>query len=212
MSLALCRALSALSFWKPPIARTFSSSLVRFADSGDTKPTEELSIADKEAEARARKAAYYEARKQRLREDPEEWEKFKNAESIANKKHYQRIKDDPEKYGKLQTRQRERSANVYEDLSWRDRRATSNRHWNRRKREQDPDYVKRLREESLKFTREKGSTLTFQLKRRLFTWTKHPWVCQLPWKTHTPMSSKDKIRRVCAACGAFRIDGTKYVS
>jgi hypothetical protein len=212
MSLALCKALSALSFWKPPIARTFSSSLVRFADAGHTKSTNELSIADKEAEARAQKTAYHRARKQRLREDPEEWEKFKSAESIANKKHYQRIKDDPEKYGKLQTRQRERSANVYEDLSLRDRHATNNRHRNRRKREQNPGYVKRSRERSQKFMREKGSTLTIQLKRRLFDWIKHPWVCRLPWKTHSPMPSKDKIRRVCAACGAFRIDGTKYVS
>jgi hypothetical protein len=54
--------------------------------------------------------------------------------------------------------------------------------------------------------------LRLKLSGILMLWTKQPWVCRLPWKTHTPIPSKDKIRRVCAACGTYRLDGTKYVS
>jgi hypothetical protein len=129
MSLALCKALSALSFWRPPIARTFSSSLVWFADAGHTKSTEELSIADKEAEARVRKAAYHRAWRQRQREDPEKQKEFKSAQSIANKKKYQRLKDDPERLERSRSRRREITANAYKDLSWRDKQAVRMQHW-----------------------------------------------------------------------------------
>jgi hypothetical protein len=192
MSLALCKALSALSFWQPPILRTFSSSVVRYKDAGHIKPTEELSIVDKEADARARNAAYQRAYRQRLRKDPEKWEKFKSAESIANKKQYERVRNDP-------------------GLSRRTQHAICMRH-RQRKKEQDPIYVERKRERSRQYYLENGTHSATQIKRGFNAWTKQPWVCQLPWKTHTPIPSKDKIRRVCAACGTYRLDGTKYVS
>jgi hypothetical protein len=63
MSLALCKALSALSFWKPPsLIRPFSSSLAQFTDAGRIdKTTQEPSTADKETKVRARQAAAQEA-------------------------------------------------------------------------------------------------------------------------------------------------------
>jgi hypothetical protein len=94
MSLALCKALSALSFWKPPsLIRPFSSSLAQFTDAGRIdKTTQEPSTADKETKVRARQAAAQEAYLQRVRADPERLEKFSIADSISHKKLYQRMK------------------------------------------------------------------------------------------------------------------------
>jgi hypothetical protein len=237
MSLALCKALSALSFWNPLVVRTFSSSVIGFADAGCTEEfAEELSVADKQKEARARQVAVQRAYLQRVRADPERLKRYKSARSIASKKQYQRITKDPERYEKIKianaisnkelyqrikkdpkrykeylSRKQKELAIAYKSLSWRDKHAAASQRWQDRKREEDPAFVERRREGSLQHYRKNAATIEYRMRRSFALWTQHPWVCELPWKTHTPIYSQEKVRHVCATCGSYRIDGTKYV-
>jgi hypothetical protein len=208
MSLALCKALSALSFWNPLVVRTFSSSVIRFADAGRTEEfAEELSVADKQKEARARQVAVQRAYLQRVRADPERLKRYKSARSIASKKQYQRITKDPERYEKILSGKQKN----YKDSSWRDKHARSTQRWSQRKREVDPDFVEKTREDSRQHYLKVAATIEYRMRRNFADWTQYPWVCELPWKTHTPIFSQEKVRQVCASCGSYRIDGTKYV-
>jgi uncharacterized protein YhaN len=99
MSLAFCKALSALSLWKPSIARGFTSSLVRVTDvSRPAKSVEEHSLADKEKEARERNRAYLRAWRQRLKDDPERWKAYKKRDLAAYNERCKRMKEDPERH------------------------------------------------------------------------------------------------------------------
>jgi hypothetical protein len=117
MSLALCKALSALSFWNPLVVRTFSSSMIRFADAGHVdKTTEWQAVGDKEKEAKARRAASQRAYVQRIRADPERYEIFKRVHPIASKKQYQHLKRDPERYEEFSNRRAKQQAIAYENF------------------------------------------------------------------------------------------------
>jgi len=185
MSLTLCKAFSALSFWKTTTARAFSSSLVQHTNADHTnKPIEKRSLTDKEKEAKERQAGY-------------------------NKKSYSRLKDDPERYEKHLIYRRQSDARRYQDLAWRDRQAMSSQRYHQRKRDEDPTIKERRQEEKRVYDRKRSLEAHQQSRRKLIEWTKHSWVRQLPWKNYTPIVTQDKVRQICATCGSYRIDGAK---
>jgi Skp family chaperone for outer membrane proteins len=172
MSLALCKALSALSFWNQLVVRTFSSSMIRFADAGHVdKTTEGQAVGDKEKEAKARRAASQRAYVQRIRADPERYEIFKRVHAIASKKQYQHLKRDPERYEEFSNRRAKQQAIAYENFSWRDKYATKRQDYNHRRREEDPRHVEKMRERSRRFHRENAAAPGFPMRRRLALWT-----------------------------------------
>lgn len=188
MSLALCKALSALSLslWKTSTVRAFSSSLVQHTNANHTSSsTKEITVADKENEARERKTAH-------------------------NKKWYLRLKDDPERFALRRQNRRERVESHRKDLSWRDRRALAFRSWSHRRRDEDPiAFSEYARERRAAYQPKISGSISAKARARLVSWTKHSWVRQLPWKSHTPIVTQDKVRHICATCDIYRIDGAK---
>ncbi|KEQ71228.1 hypothetical protein M436DRAFT_65386 [Aureobasidium namibiae CBS 147.97] len=155
MSLAMCKAFSALSFWKATTVRAFSSSLVQYTNADHTNNIIEVrSLTDKEEEAK----------------EP---------------------------------------ARKYQDLALRDQQAMSHQRWYQRKRDKDPTFMERRRECSRVYVRKVSLQAHYRFRRKVMKWTKHSWVRQLPWKTHTPIFTQDKVRQICATCGSYRIDGAK---
>lgn len=183
MSLALGKALSilSLSLWQTSTVRAFSSSLVQHTNANHTSTsTKEITVADKGNEARKRK----------------EW--------------WLRLKDDPERYALRLQRQKERFEGYWKDLSWRDRLALAARSRYQRYREENPIAFSELaRERHAAHQRKVTGSITEKARIRLIRWTKHSWVRQLPWKSHTPIVTQDKVRQICATCGSYRIDGAK---
>lgn len=109
---------------------------------------EEHSLADKEKEARARNAANQRTWRQRLKDDPEKYEQFKERWSVKFKEWYERIKEDPGRCKERQSRERERFKHEYQDLSLRDRRAFFHREWYRERVSRDPEFLEKTREQS----------------------------------------------------------------
>lgn len=138
MSLALCKALTALSLWKSSTARGLSSSLVRVKDANlINKPTEKPSLADKEKEAKQRQAVYHRKSYQQLKESPE-WLERRRA---VKRDWLAKLRNDPERYAEYLERARQVQAAAYRDLAWRDHHAISTRCY-RLKRAKDPSFRK----------------------------------------------------------------------
>lgn len=138
MALALCKAFSALSFWKPKTVRAFSSSLIQAKDGGPIdKPKKERSLTDKEKDRKARTAEYQKQYYQRAKEDPERMARLR----ATQRDWAERMKNDPERYADYLARRREARALKYKDPSSRDPHAQSHRRYWQRRRIEDTAFV-----------------------------------------------------------------------
>ena len=232
MSVALGKALSALSFWKPSIVRAFSSSSVRVTDAGPlNKPRKERSVEEKKQKAKERQSANDKERYQRLKNDPEKYEAHLSRTAAYRRERNQRIKNHLEKYGaqrlygeehreleendperreEIRRHQQEIFERNRKDVLGRERDALSYQRWYVKHYRQDPESQEKLRERGRRLARQNASDDRHQCRFRLSTLLlNHPWMCQLPWKTRIPIVTPNRVRQICATCDTYRLNGAK---
>ena len=77
---------------------------------------------------------------------------------------------------------------------------------------QKPEVRERIRvKHKLDQQRKRAEDSHYHLKKMIVRWCyRYPWVCEeLDWKSHVPVSSEQRISRLCTGCGCRRTGGQR---